>query len=300
MGRDVRNKGFSMKGVILAGGLGTRLRPATSAISKQLLPVYDKPMVYYAISTLIHAGCSRILLISSPTDLGQFENVLHDGSQLGVSIQYAEQTSPAGVAQGITIATHFLNGEPFWYILGDNLFHGPRFGKDLRELHVDGGCHAFAYRVNNPSDYGVVKFKNDSEEVEELIEKPNAFVSNWAIPGLYFFDGSAPEKVTQLKPSLRGELEILDLLKIYQDSGLLEVEKISRGNAWFDLGTASSLLRASEFVQIVQERQGQLVGSPEEASLNAGFVNSEKLTKLLQYMGENDYSRMIQDTLQNR
>lgn len=289
-----------MKGVILAGGLGTRLRPATSAISKQLLPVYDKPMVYYSISTLIHAGCSDILLISSPTDLSQFEKVLGDGSQLGVIIRYAEQTNPAGVAQGITIATQFLNGESFWYILGDNLFHGPRFGKDLRGLPGDGGCHAFAYRVNNPADYGVVKFKNNTDEVEFLVEKPKNFVSHWAIPGLYFFDGSAPEKVAQLKPSLRGELEILDLLNLYQDSATLEIEKISRGNAWFDLGTASSLLRASEFVQIVQERQGQLVGSPEEASLNAGFMDSEKLTNLLLSMGENDYSRMIQDSLYNR
>lgn len=289
-----------MKGVILAGGLGTRLRPATSAISKQLLPVYDKPMVYYSISTLIHAGCSDILLISSPNDLGQFEKVLLDGKHLGVSIEYAEQTNPEGVAQGITIASQFLNGDSFWYILGDNLFHGPRFGKDLRELPGDNRCHAFAYRVNNPSDYGVVRFKHNSDEVEGLIEKPNAFVSNWAIPGLYFFDGSAPEKVAHLKPSSRGELEILDLLKLYQDANSLEIEKISRGNAWFDLGTASSLLRASEFVQIVQERQGQLVGSPEEASLNAGFLNSEKLSKLLLSMGENDYSRMIQDTLQSQ
>ena len=266
-----------MKGVILAGGLGTRLRPATLVISKQLLPVYDKPMIYYSLSTLIHAGCSEVLVISSPSDLPQFEKLLSDGKHLGIRISFLAQQKPDGVAQGIQIAEHFLEGQDFWFILGDNLFHGPRFGTDLRLITRNAGCHAFAYHVNNPSDYGVVKFKTNSDELDTLIEKPSTYISSWAIPGLYYFDNSAPERTKKLKPSPRGELEILDLLKSYQSDQTLNIEKISRGNAWFDLGTAINLLRAGEFVQIVQERQGQLVGSPEEASFHAGFLSVSQL-----------------------
>jgi glucose-1-phosphate thymidylyltransferase len=288
-----------VKGVILAGGLGTRLRPATLVISKQLLPVYDKPMIYYPLSTLIHAGCSEVLLISSSSDLPQFEKLLSHGEHLGIRIHFLAQDSPDGVAQGIKIAEQFLEDQDFWFILGDNLFHGPRFGSDLQMVTENVGCHAFAYHVNNPSDYGVVKFTADSGEVERLVEKPSSYISSWAIPGLYYFDKSAPERTRQLTPSLRGELEILDLLKLYQSDQTLKVEKISRGNAWFDLGTALSLLRASEFVQIVQERQGQLVGSPEEASFNAGFSTASQLQLHLEKRGSVEYGRMVQDALQS-
>lgn len=282
-----------MKGVILAGGTGSRLKPASLVVSKQLLPVYDKPMIYYPLSTLIHAGCSEILIISTPKDLPRFKELLDNGEHFGISIKYAEQIEPRGVAEGLRIAKNFVMQSEFWFILGDNLFHGPAFGRNLSNISHYQGAFCFSSLVNNPSDYGIVKYVHNSNQIEKIVEKPQKFISNWAIPGLYYFDNSAIERSYSLKPSLRNELEIIDLLKLYLSEEKLKIEKVSRGNTWFDLGTPNSLLRASEFVQIVQERQGMLVGSPEEASFNAGFLTINKLREYLISLGNKVYQNTI-------
>ena len=286
-----------MKGVLLAGGKATRLRPSTLVLSKQLLPVYDKPMIYYSLSTLIHAGCSEVLLISSVVDLPSFQRLLGDGSQFGLQIHYSEQSEPKGVAQGIQIAEKFIGSESFCFILGDNLFHGPSFGLDLKFFAGRPGCHAFAYHVNNPQDYGVAVFNPATDSLLSLVEKPQDLISNWAIPGLYFFDNSAIQRSKELVPSPRGELEILDILKSYFISRELTVEKISRGNAWLDLGTPNNLLRASEFVQIIQERQGMLVGSPEEAAYKSKLIDLIQLQDYLNFLENPSYTSLVLGSL---
>lgn len=264
-----------MKGVILAGGSGTRLRPLTTVVGKQLLPVYDKPMIYYPLTTLILAGVTNILLITTPIEISRFRNLLGDGRNFGITIDYEVQDEPKGLAQGVHIAESFINQDPFWFILGDNLFHGPDFGLQLEQLTSSkNGAHIFTYRVSDPSQYGVVRFSDKEDKIIEIIEKPEEYVSNWAIPGLYYFDGTATKRAREIKPSKRGELEITDLLEHYKNSNELTGHKVSRGNAWFDLGTPENLLIGSEFVHLVQSRQGLLVGSPEEAAFQKGLLSA--------------------------
>jgi glucose-1-phosphate thymidylyltransferase len=284
-----------MKGVILAGGSGSRLRPLTEVVCKQLLPVYDKPMIYYPLSTLIHAGVDSVLLICAPEELNRFESLLGSGKKFGITINYAVQERPEGLPQGIVIAEKFLEGEGFWFILGDNLFHGPDFGTSLRNLKTSSGTGsiAFSYRVSDVSQYGVVRYEPNSERIIELVEKPKAAEFGWAIPGFYYFDNSAVRRAQTLKPSPRGEFEIIDLLKSYVDDSLLEIRKISRGNAWFDLGTAENLLIGSQFVHLIQSRQGLLVGSPEEAAINAERINYKILKENLIRESDSAYFRSL-------
>ncbi len=282
-----------MKGIILAGGQGTRLRPCTLAIGKQLLPVYDKPMIYYPLSTLIHAGVTQILIVTTPIEIDRFRTLLRSGEQFGIKISYQVQPNPGGIPQGISLAAQFLDGEDFWFILGDNLFHGPDFGVNLKNIRSHGGAIAFAYRVSNPEDYGVVSFSDTDNSIQELIEKPSKFVSNWAIPGIYKFDNSAVERANSLKPSKRGELEILDLLSDYFKNNDLDIKKISRGNAWFDLGTPESLFKAASFVESLQSRQGLLIGSPEEAAYSAGITSSDEFKRSLNAMGDCSYATQV-------
>jgi glucose-1-phosphate thymidylyltransferase len=266
-----------MKGIILAGGEGTRLRPCTLVLGKQLLPVYDKPMIYYPLSTLIHAGVDKVLIISTPKETPRFKDLLGDGSKFGISIEYKIQPTPAGIAQGILLAKDFLNEQSFWFILGDNLFHGPDFGAKLVDAPVTTGARIFAYRVSDPSAYGVAIFDESGETITEIIEKPANHLSGWAIPGLYYFDASAVKRAQEIKPSNRGELEITDVLISYLNDGELHFTKTSRGNAWFDLGTTDSLLAAAFFVQTIQSRQGLIVGSPEEAAYRRGYLKPHQL-----------------------
>lgn len=284
-----------MKGIVLAGGSGTRLKPLTSVVCKQLLPVYDKPMIYYPLSTLIHAGVTEVLIISSPDQLTNFRNLLKDGSQYGIKIEYKEQLTPAGLPQGITLAESFLKGEPFWFILGDNLFHGPDFGASLRELASTSieGAQIFAYRVGDVSQYGVLKFSPDGAKVLSVEEKPAKTEPGWAIPGLYFFDSDAVKLTKELKVSQRGEYEIIDLIKEYLKANKLNVMRISRGNAWFDLGTTENLLTGSNFVHLIQTRQGLLVGSPEEAALNAGILSREEFNLNVSHSSLSSYYQTL-------
>jgi len=288
-----------MKGVILAGGSGTRLRPLTQVTSKQLLPVFDKPMIYYPLSTLIHAGVNEVLIISTPVDTPRIEELLGDGYQLGISISYMVQEKPEGLAQGVNMASSFANGENFWFILGDNFFHGPAFGVNLKqvsEAHKEGSL-IFAYRVMDPSAYGVVTFNTDTDEIAELVEKPRNSKPGWAIPGLYRFDAKATTYFKNIKPSSRGEFEIIDLLEEYRISKSLHVEKISRGNAWFDLGSVESLQIGSQFVQAIQSRQGQLIGSPEEAALRSGFLSEENFYNRLNEQPQSAYYDLLRSYL---
>jgi glucose-1-phosphate thymidylyltransferase len=266
-----------MKGIILAGGEGTRLNPCTLVVGKQLLPVYDKPMIYYPLSTLIHAGVDEVLIISTPQETPKFEKLLGDGSRFGISIQYKVQSNPEGIPQGIILGKQFLGESDFWFILGDNLFHGPDFGAKLSEMKFISGALIFAYRVQDPSPHGIVTFDESNKKILHLKEKPVQSLSRWAIPGLYKLDSRAVTFAETLKPSTRGELEILDLMNVYLREEQLICKQISRGNSWLDLGTANQLLKASLYVQMVQERQGLLIGSPEEAAINSHFLSAEDL-----------------------
>ena len=282
-----------MKGVLLAGGNGTRLAPCTLVIGKQLLPVFDKPMIYYPISTLIHAGVTKLLLVCKPTEEHLFRKLLGDGSQFGIKIRYQIQNSPAGIAQGIQLAENFLAGDPFWFILGDNFFHGPTFGGGLRERKFQSGSRIFAYRVKNPEQYGVITFEENSDQILGIEEKPANPTSTWVIPGLYYFENSAVEHSFLCRPSNRGELEIVDVLKSLLKDGQLHAEKISRGNTWLDLGTAESLATATEFVRLIQERQGLIIGSPEEAGFASGLINGQEILKLAdKYPGSDYYQKL--------
>jgi glucose-1-phosphate thymidylyltransferase len=283
-----------MKGIILAGGSGTRLNPLTKVVGKQLLPVYDKPMIYYPLSTLILAGVTDVLVISTPIETDRFKQLLGDGSQFGITIKYKIQTEPKGLAQGIQLGKEFLENEAFWFILGDNLFHGPEFGARLSEKpSVGKSSHIFSYRVSDPSQYGVVRFSEDGENPIEIVEKPAKFVSNWAIPGLYFFDRTAIQRADSVKPSIRGELEIIDVLKSYLVENELSVSRISRGNAWFDLGTPESLMTGGHFVHLIQTRQGMLVGSPEEASYRKGLLSISDILKRFDHANSSMYEKSI-------
>lgn len=257
-----------MKGIILAGGTGSRLFPLTKIISKQMLPVYDKPAIFYPLSTLIHAGVKDVLVISSPTQIKHIENLLGKGEEFGISIHYAVQQKPLGIAQALTIGSDFTGDENFWLILGDNLFHGLNFGQKLLEITNANSATIFAYRVKDPSNYGVVKFDPISDIPTEIIEKPLNYISPWAIPGLYFLNKKSIKIAESLPFSSRGELEITDVLNEILKQAELNVVKVSRGNAWFDLGTFDSLLKAANFVEMLQSNQGLRIGDPADAYRN--------------------------------
>lgn len=260
-----------MKGIILAGGLGTRLHPLTRITSKQLLPVYDKPLIFYPLSTLMLAGIRKILVITAPSQINRFKELLGDGNEFGLELEYKVQNEPKGIAESLVLAQTFLSGAKSALILGDNLFHGPGLGRRLENFNEINGAQIFGYHVQDPSSYGVATL-DQSNSVVSLIEKPKNSESKIAVPGLYFFDENAPEKVKSLKPSARGELEIVDLLKSYLEDDLLTLEMLPRGTAWFDSGTFDDLLEAGTYVKLMQERTGERVGDPIEIAKFRGWI----------------------------
>lgn len=283
------------KGIILAGGSGTRLHPSTLAASKQLLPVYDKPMVYYPLSTLLLAGIRDLLLISTPQDLPQFRRLLGDGSQYGISIGYAAQPSPDGLAQAFLIGADWLAGEACALALGDNLIHADHLSLALRQAAGrEAGATVFAYQVRDPERYGVVTF-DDAGRAIDIVEKPAAPASSWAVTGLYFYDRRVTEFARRIRPSARGELEITDLNRLYLDDGSLAVERLGRGTAWLDAGTPDSLLQAATFVQTIQARQGQLVGCPEEVAFRMGFIDADTLRRHAARLGKTELGRVLRE-----
>ncbi|MBA2465477.1 MAG: glucose-1-phosphate thymidylyltransferase RfbA [Nocardioidaceae bacterium] len=265
-----------MRGIVLAGGSGTRLHPITRGVSKQLLPVYDKPMIYYPLTTLILAGIRDILVITTPHDADQFERLLGDGSQFGVNLTYARQPSPDGLAQAFTIGAGFIGSEHCALVLGDNIFHGPGFGRQLQQFNQVDGAAVFAYRVADPTSYGVVEFDTDGMAIS-LEEKPAVPRSSFAIPGLYFYDNGVVEIARDLRPSPRGEYEITDVNRVYLEQGRLAVGVLERGFAWLDTGTFDSLNDANNFVQTVEHRQGLKIGCPEEAAWRQGYLCDDEL-----------------------
>ncbi len=282
-----------MKGILLAGGSGTRLHPMTLAASKQLLPVYDKPMVYYPLSTLMLAGIRDVLVISTPADLAQFRRLVGDGERLGMRFAYAEQASPDGIAQAFLNGRDWLAGEACALALGDNLIHGDHLSATLRAAAARPvGATVFAYQVRDPERYGVVSFDADGRPVE-LVEKPAAPTSNWAVTGLYFYDRQVSDLARMIRPSARGELEITDLNLRYLHAGSLHVEKLSRGCAWLDAGTPDSLLQAATFVQTIQSRTGMLVGCPEEVAFRMGFIDADSLRSHARGLGKTDLGRVL-------
>jgi glucose-1-phosphate thymidylyltransferase len=286
-----------MKGIILAGGRGTRLYPLTLTISKQLLPVYDKPMVYYPISMLMLAGIRDILVISTPEDLPLFKRLLGDGKDWGISFSYAEQAEPRGLADAFIVGKEFLAGEPACLILGDNIFFGHDLPKRLRACaELTQGARVFAYPVSDPERYGVVEF-DDNFRAISLEEKPAQPRSKYAVPGLYFYDNQVSELAENLPPSARGEIEITDLNRIYMEKGQLEVEVLGRGFAWLDAGTHESLLQAATFIQAIEERQGIMISCPEEIAYRQGFIDREQLAKLAQARRGNRYGDYLESML---
>jgi glucose-1-phosphate thymidylyltransferase len=282
-----------MKGIILAGGLGTRLRPATLAINKQLLPVYDKPMIYYPLSVLMLCGIQDILIISSPGSIGNFEGLFGDGAELGLRMRYAVQERPEGIAQAFLVGEDFIQGDRVALILGDNIFFGAGMGALLgRAAARENGATIFSYRVDQPNAYGVVELDRSGQAVS-LEEKPKQPKSNQAVTGLYFYDGRAAQFARELEPSARGELEITDLNRKYMELGALFVEPLSRGYAWLDTGTHENLLQASEFVRILQERQGVHIACLEEIAFANGFIDREQLRARCQYFSGTSYGRYL-------
>jgi glucose-1-phosphate thymidylyltransferase len=265
-----------MRGIILAGGTGSRLHPVTKAVSKQLMPVYDKPMIYYPLSTLILAGISEILIITTPHDAEQFERLLGDGSQFGISITYAQQPSPDGLAQAFVIGADHIGDDSVALVLGDNIFYGAGLGTQLTRFRDVDGAMIFGYRVKDPSAFGVVEFDADGTAIS-LEEKPEVPKSHFVVPGLYFYGNDVVEKSRNLEPSARGELEITDLNRLYLEEGRLQVDVLERGVAWLDTGTFDGLSEAGDFIRTVQHRQGLSIGCPEEAAWRAGFLSDDGL-----------------------
>lgn len=282
-----------MKGIILAGGSGTRLYPLTKTISKQMLPIYDKPMIYYPLSVLMLANIKEILIITTPEDSEDFKNLLSDGSQLGLDIQYAVQPSPDGLAQAFIIGEEFIGNDSCCLILGDNIFYGYNFSKTLiQAAQMQDGATVFGYYVKDPERYGVVEFTEDNQVVS-LVEKPQNPRSNYAVTGLYFYDNTVAEKAKQIKPSPRGELEITDLNNMYLKEGKLRVELLGRGMAWLDTGTHQSLLQASNFVESIEERQGLKIACLEEIAFRKGYISKAQLIELAQPLLKNQYGQYL-------
>jgi glucose-1-phosphate thymidylyltransferase len=277
-----------MKGIILAGGSGTRLHPLTLAISKQLMPVYDKPMIYYPLSVLMMAGINEILIISTPHDLPHFQKLLGDGSQIGCRFEYCVQPSPDGLAQAFVLGAEFIGNDSVALILGDNIFFGSNLQETLNSSVDPKGGIVFAYHVSDPERYGVVEF-NDELKAVSIEEKPTEPKSNYAVPGLYFYDNQVVDIAKNLKPSPRGELEITDVNKIYLEKGDLQVRIMSRGTAWLDTGTFNSLMQAGQYVQVIEERQGLKIGCIEEIAWRQGFISSEKLIEIAQPLKKSGY-----------
>ncbi|MBI5955255.1 MAG: glucose-1-phosphate thymidylyltransferase RfbA [Chloroflexi bacterium] len=282
-----------MKGIILAGGRGTRLHPLTLASSKQLLPVYDKPMIYYPLSMLMLAGIFEILVISTPEDLPAYRRLLGDGKQWGLRFSYAEQDQPRGLADAFRVGAEFIDGQPSCLILGDNIFFGSRISDILRRsASLTEGALIFAYSVRDPERYGVVEF-DDEGRVLSLEEKPAVPKSTYAVPGIYFYDSKVVELAAAMKPSIRGELEITDLNRLYLQEGNLRVEDLGRGIAWLDAGTPESLHQSASFVQAVQERQGLMISCPEEIAYRRGFIDRKQLLRLAESLKSNAYGQYL-------
>jgi len=287
-----------MKGIILAGGSGTRLHPLTLAVSKQMMPIYDKPMIYYPLSVLLMAGIKDVLIISTPHDLPGFERLLGDGSSLGCSFSYAVQHVPNGLAQAFVIGEEFIGNDKASLILGDNIFYGSGLQKLLSECNDPDGGVVFAYHVSDPERYGVVEFDANHKALT-IEEKPRQPKSNYAVPGLYFYDNTVVEVAKNIKPSARGEYEITDVNKYYLEEGKLKVGILSRGTAWLDTGTFASLLQASQFVQVIEERQGLKIGCIEEVAYRMGFIDKEQLAKIAQPLLKSGYGNYLMTIIES-